>query len=264
VKKRGEQFPSLHFVGGLSVKAKQAFFILICCLAIAASAQEPTVIPLASEPHHHLALHNAYVNVYQVEVAPHDSVLLHRHDADAISIMLSNSEVTVRAPGKPDVHQKLSEGQLRLQARGYVHATSIDGDTTYRNVTVELLLPQQGARNLCALVIAALPLNCPSAQTPPPAATHIEQPQFETGQTYLTLIRVLPHQSAALGDPDRPELIVALDAVATAGGKGLENSLHPGDFVWLKAGKAAQVFKNNDDKEARLISFALKPPGSAE
>jgi len=241
------------------VKAKHAFLVVICYLSFGASAQAPAIIPLASEPHHHLALRNAYVNVYQVEVAPHDSVLLHRHDADAISIMLSDSEVTVRAPGKPDVHQKLREGQLRLQARGYLHSTSIDGDTTYRNVTVELLLPQQGARNLCAPVIAALPLNCPSAQASPLTATHMEQPQFETSQTYLTLIRVLPHQSAGLGNPDRPELIVALDAVATLSEKGLENSLHPGDFAWLEAGKASRLFKNNGDKEARLISFALKP-----
>jgi quercetin dioxygenase-like cupin family protein len=241
------------------VKAKHAFLTVLCCLPSGASAQAPAVLPLASEPHHHLALHNAYVNVYQVEVAPHDSVLLHRHDADAISIMLSDSEVTVRAPGKPDVHQKLREGQLRLQARGYVHSTSNDGDTTYRNITVELLLPQQDARNLCAPVIAALPLDCPGAPTPPLTATHMEQPQFETSQTYLTLIRVLPHHSAGLGDPDRPELIVALDAVVTLGEKGLESSLHPGDFVWLAAGKASRLFENNSDKEARLISFALKP-----
>jgi quercetin dioxygenase-like cupin family protein len=246
------------------VKAKQVFFVMMCSLSLGAAAQAPEVIPLASEPHHHLALHNAYVNVYQVEVAPHDSVLLHRHDADAISIMLSDAAVTVRAPGKPDVHQKLVDGQLRLQARGYVHATSIDGDTTYRNVTVELLLPQQGARNLCAVVIGALPLNCPVTQVQTPPATHIDQPQFETSQTQITLIRVLPHQSVALGDPGGPELIVALDAVATAGGKGPENSLRRGDIVWLEAAKPSQVFENPGDKEARLISFALKPPGSTE
>jgi quercetin dioxygenase-like cupin family protein len=246
------------------VKPKQVFFVMMCSLSLGGAAQAPEAIPLASEPHHHLALHNAYVNVYQVEVAPHDSVLLHRHDADAISIMLSDAAVTVRAPGKPDVHQKLVDGQLRLQARGYVHATSIDGDTTYRNVTVELLFPQQGARNLCAPVIAALPLNCPAAQAQTPDATHVDQPQFETSQTQITLIRVLPHQSAALGDPGRPELIVALDAVTTAGGKGPENSLRRGDIVWLEAAKPPQVFKNGGDKEARLISFALKPPGSTE
>ena len=251
-------------VGELPVKVKRALFVVMCCLPLSVAAQSPAVIPLASEPHHHLALHNKYVNVYQVEVAPHDSVLLHRHDADAISIMLSDSEVTVQAPGKPEVHQKLSEGQLRLQARGYVHATSIDGGTTYRNVTVELLLPQQGARNLCAPVIVSLPLNCPSAQPRPPAATHIDQPQLETDQTYLTLIRVLPHQSVALGDPGRPQLIVALDSVTKAEREVQEKAVYPGEFVWLDAGKTPQVFKNAGEKEARLALFALKPKASPE
>ncbi len=93
----------------------------MCCLssATAAAAEAPTVIPLASEPHHHLALHNEYVNVYRVEVAPHDSVLLHRHDFDAISVMISAAEVTVITPGKPDEHRKLVDGQVRLQTRGY-------------------------------------------------------------------------------------------------------------------------------------------------
>jgi hypothetical protein len=59
-------------------------------------------------------------------------------------------------------------------------------------------------------------------------------------------------------------LIVSLDAVAAAHGKGPENSLRPGDFVWLEAAKPLQVFKNDGDKEARLISFALEPPGSTE
>ena len=105
----------------------------MCCLPLVIFAQIATVIPLASEPHHHLALHNDYVNVYEVEVAPHDSVQLHRHEFDAISIMMSNSEVVVRAPGKPDARQKLSEGQVRLQSSGYVHSTSVEGDAIYRN-----------------------------------------------------------------------------------------------------------------------------------
>ena len=248
------------------MKAKHALFVMMCCLPLELVAQEPVVIPLASEPHHHVVLHNGYVNVYQVEVAPHDSVRLHRHDFDAISVMMSDSQVTVHTPGKPDVHQKLFDGQVRLQPRGYVHATSIEGDTTYRNVTIELLFPQQGARNLCAPVSAAQPLNCPSAQVPPPAAAHIDQPQFETGQTYVTLIRVLPHQNVTLGNPGRPELIVALDAaaVAPADRNGPGKSLHPGDFLWRDIGEAVDVFKNEGDKEARLISFVLKPQGSPE
>jgi hypothetical protein len=182
--------------------AKQipSFCLWALFLIFVVRVQTPPVIPLSSEPHHHLAFHNQYVNLYRVEVAPHDSVILHRHEFDAVSIMLSNSEVTVRAPGKPDVHQTLSEGQIRLQPRGYVHSTTVEGNTTYHNVTIELLLPQQGARNLCAIVIASQPLNCVSDQELPPSATHFELPQFETDRTRVSIIRVLPYLSVTFGE----------------------------------------------------------------
>ncbi len=248
------------------MRATMALLLPMCCLPLAVAAQTPTAIPLVSERHHHLAFHNEYVNVYKVEVAPHDSVLLHRHDADAISVMMSEAEVTVHTPGKPDLHHKLVDGQIRLQSRGYVHSTSIDGDTTYRNVTIELLLHQQGARNLCAAVIPDQPLNCPSVHSSKSRETHIDQPQFETEQTYVTLIHLLPHQNFTAGDSQSSELIVALDAVAIANreGQGPENMLHSGDFVWLDRGRAAQVFRNTDDKLTRLISFKLRSAALAE
>jgi quercetin dioxygenase-like cupin family protein len=242
------------------LRAIAGLLLLTCCFSLAIAAEAPPVIPLASEPHHHLALHNEYVNVYQVEVAPHDSVLLHRHDFDAISVMISSAEVTVLTPGKPDEHRKLVDGQVRLQLRGYVHSTSIDGNTTYRNVTVELLQPQQGAHNLCSAVMANQPLNCPAAEAAALNETHISQPQYETDQTSVTLIRVLPHQRVAIGGPQQSQLVVALDSdvMANEVGKGAGKSLHSGDFVWLGQDKAAQEFENSGDKEARLVLFTLK------
>ena len=239
--------------------AWRTFSVVMSCVFFGVAAQTPTVIPLASEPHHHLALHNEYVNVYEVEVAPHDSVLLHRHDVDAISVMMSDSEVTVHAPGKADVHQKLSDGQIRLQARGYVHSTSIDGDTRYQNVTVELLLPQEGWRNLCAPVIAGQPLNCASGQGVGGSAGHDEQPQFETEQTSVTLVHLPPRQHVGLSDLGGPELAIALDAgIRQTGRSGTEKSLRAGDFVWFESGQAARVFQNDGDKEARFVYFVLK------
>src|ERR1700675_374607 len=162
------------------------------------TAQPPEVIPLSAEPHHHLALHNNYVNVYRVQVSPHDSVVLHRHDADAISVMLSDAEVTVRSPGRPDVRQKLSKGQIRLQASGYVHSTTIESNEPYRNVTVELLLPQTGHENLCAVVAAGKPLHCSDEQKTGSSSAYKIEPQFQTDQTRLTIYRIEPHQQFTL------------------------------------------------------------------
>jgi hypothetical protein len=240
---------------------KWALYFMPMCFAVLAGAQTAPVIPLSQEPHHHLALHNDYVNVYRVEVSPGDTVLLHRHDFDAISVMIDDAQVTVHTPDKPDAHQKLSNGQIRLQPKGYVHSTSIDEDSKpYRNVTVELLIPQQGERNLCAVVIAGQPLNCPA--TPSLSlATHDVVPQLETSEARVDLMRVRPRQSVDLGSASEQLLIVALDdaVIASTAGGGAETPFHAGDFVWLKESSASRVFRNPGAAEARFVMFSLKP-----
>ena len=49
----------------------------ILFFSLVGGAQEQSVVPLKLEPHHHLILHNDFVNVYSVRVQPQDSVLLH-------------------------------------------------------------------------------------------------------------------------------------------------------------------------------------------
>jgi hypothetical protein len=224
-------------------------------LGAALSGQEAAVLQLEAEPHHHLALKNEYVKVYQVQVAPHDAVKLHRHDTDAISLSLSESLVTVHSPGKPDVQQKLTNGQIRLQARGLVHSTSVDGDTLFRNDTVELLMPQTGERNGCAQVIASQPMNCLGAQV---GGVGLGEPQFETDQTYVGLFRIRPHKRVVIGHPGRATLIVAIDTGATHSGKnGVAESLRSGDFVWLDGGKPGEAFLNDSAADVRLVCFGL-------
>ena len=240
---------------------QRAFLILSLAtgsLGAAVSGQEPEVLPLEAEPHHHLALKNEYVKVYQVEVAPHDAVKLHRHDADAISLSLSESLVTVHFPGKPDAQQKLTNGQIRLQARGYVHSTSVDGDTPFRNVTVELLMPQTGARNGCAQVIAGQAVHCVVLAGEAPV------PQFETEQTSVGLVRLQPQQHVVIGEPGRATLIVALDGGASYKNEnGVRKSLQAGDFVWLDKGKQGEAFRNESAKEVRFVCFDLAPTDRA-
>ena len=228
-------------------------------------AQEQVVIALKSEPHHHLTLHNNYVNVYSVYVSPHDSVLLHKHDADAISIVMSNSEITVRAPGKPDSQQRVVNGQVRLQSAGYVHSTSIDGDTPYQNVTVELLEPQKSPRNLCSAVIPGQPMNCPEPSSEPDARGRSEQPQFQTDQTKVTVIRILPLQSATLDSHGLSQLIVVLNDVGIQDNKKNPGKvLRTGDLLWRDPGSLPEIFANNSANEARLVCFAFQKQRHAE
>jgi hypothetical protein len=245
------------------MKLRGVITAAILFFPLVGGTQEQSVVPLKSEPHHHLVLHNNFVNVFSVRVEPTDSVLLHRHEYDAIGIMLSDAEITVRAPGKPDSHQKVLGGQLRLQQAGYVHSTVVDGDTAYRNVTVELLLPQEGRRNICAGVISAQPLNCRSAQADSPAFS--EQPQFETNQTKINLIRLKPQHSVTLDVSTQSRLIVVLDDTAIVTGVNIgPKALRSGDFLWRDSNSPGEIFENADSKEIRLVTFVFTDDKSAK
>ena len=235
---------------------RQVLVAAILSLPLVFGAQEQSIIPLKLEPHHHLVLHNDYVNVYSVQVEAKDSVLLHKHNLDAIGIMLSDAEITVRAPGKPDSHQKVLAAQLRLQQAGYVHSTAIEGDAAYRNVTVELLLPQQERRNVCASVISGQPLNCPSAL--PDSAALSEQPQFETNRTKINMIHLKPQQSVTLEASAQSRLVIVLDDSAIVTGvNSPPKALRSGDILWRDGNSPAQIFENAGSKGIRLVTFVF-------
>jgi hypothetical protein len=120
-----------------------------------------------------------------------------------------------------------------------------------------LLQPQGSEKNLCAQVIPAQPLNCFAGQIG--GVARLEQPQFETDQTRLTMVRVAPGQSVTLGEADRLGLLIALDSgVAPVSGDVAGKTLPAGGFVWLERGKPAEKFKNDGATEVRLVFFALK------
>ena len=240
------------------LKATLETTLVLFYLSATIAALTDKIIPLSSEPHHHLALHNEYVNVYNVEVAAHDSVLLHRHDFDAISIMLKDAQVTVYTPGQPEVHRTLMAGQVRLQPSGYVHSTTVDGESTYRNVTVELLLPQHGEHNLCLPVIPGQPLHCPDAE---PSQSG-KQVQFESNETSISMVALSSHQKSSLAQSDSSQLVIALDhdllwqdSKPTVS----QRTLKAGDFIWLDGGKAPGSLQNSSDQDSHIAVFSLKP-----
>src|SRR5947209_2044773 len=105
------------------MKAKWAWHtVLLLPLCASAGNQAPTAqtaaaVPITSEPHHHLSLQNDYVKVYEVEVAPHQSTLLHQHDRDYVYITIGDAQVTSAIPGRQEVHLKLADGEAHRLAR---------------------------------------------------------------------------------------------------------------------------------------------------
>ncbi len=243
------------------MKSKNAWLAALLILPLPLVAQTPSIIMMAEEPHHHLALHNEYVNVYNAEAAPGDSLLLHRHVHDGVAIAIGDQEVTIGIPGKPDVHTKISDGQVRLQASGYVHSTHNDSKSAYHTIAVELVQPQTGEHNLCAAVLAGKPLNCPGAAANASPSKRIDLPQFASNQTRVQTVRVLPHQNTNIANSAQSELLVALDpaSISPASGSGPDEQVRPGECLWFDKGAPARTFKNGSNKEVRFVELMFKP-----
>lgn len=241
------------------MKTKAACVAAMWLLPLPLFAQAPPVITMDQEPHHHLALHNDYVKVFNVEVAPGDSILLHRHDQDTVAIAIGDQEVTVGIPGKTIPPSKNADGQVRLQRSGYIHSTHVDGNTPYHTVAVELMHPQTGFHNVCDEVISGQPLICPQFDSNGRIVSNI-RPLLESNETSAWRITVLPHKSIEVGNP-YPGIIVALDPATISGtAKEPGRTLTPGKFVWLEGGSGQRrVFKNNGAKDARFIEIDFKP-----
>ena len=243
------------------MKLKTAWLVVLLTLPLPIFAQTAPVITMAEEPHHHLALHNDFVNVYNAEAAAGDSLQLHRHDHDAVAIAIGEQTVTVGIPGKPDVHAKINDGQLRMQVSGYVHSTRNDGKEGYHTVAIELMQPQTGQRNLCAAVLPGKPLNCPDGPATPSPSKRTDLPQFASDQTRIQTVRVPSHVNIKIGNPAQSELLVALDAasISPASGTGPDELLRAGEFLWFDKGAPARTLKNGSDKEIRVVELTFKP-----
>jgi hypothetical protein len=242
------------------MKNNAAWLAAICLLPLSLFAQEPKVITMDKEPHHHLSLTNDYVKVFKVEVAPGDSIVLHRHDQDTIAIAIGNQEVTVGIPGKPDVHQTNADAQVRLQRAGYVHSTHVDGNARYHTVAVELLLPQTNFHNVCAVILPDQPLNCPDTSANASSA-NTSQSLLESEETRVRLLRVPPGENVIFGGLKVAMLIVALDPanLSATSENVTEQTLRPGDFLWFANGGPSKVFKNNGKNEVRFVIFVINP-----
>jgi len=126
------------------MKARLLFPVLFGIIVLAQTASE---VEITNEPHHHLALENAYVRAFQVEVPPHGQTLMHRHRHDYIFITLGATEVENDVEGKAPVTLKLQDGETRFTAGGFAHIAKNNSGQPFRNVTVEFLKDEDARKS---------------------------------------------------------------------------------------------------------------------
>jgi len=221
-------------------------------------AQEPA--PLAhgnvpGEPHHHLKIENEYVRVYYVEVPPHESTQLHQHDHDYIYISLGLADVVNAVRDKPEVHLQLKDGETHFTRGGFAHVARNLADTPFRNVTIELLKPQEEAHNECGEVI----LNQGARTCVPIDLISVAIPQFETAEVRLDYVTFFPKEKREQKDAKFAFLVVGLDgSEVKINAKGKRpRALREGDSQWFDPGSDVE-FSSKSTKAAQFLELTFK------
>ena len=122
----------------------------------AGSTAQAGSVPISEEHHHHLVLNNPFIRAYEVEVPPHESTLLHRHDQDYVYVVFGDADITNAVEGKPPVKTHLVDTTVNFAKGPFAHVARNDGDTTFRNITIQLLQPQGELKTYFPSVAAGL------------------------------------------------------------------------------------------------------------
>lgn len=244
--------------------------------AAATAAQAPEAVPVAKEPHHHLALENSYVRVFRVSVAAHEATLLHQHDLPYLYVAIGPGDFTNAVAGKPEVHVMMQDGQVGYSPGHFAHIARVDADIPFNNVTIELLHPQGEVRNLCQKVVEGPVRDCSSdksslpANSPLSALAHAmrQKELFETDEILVRSFSFSLKQTYSESGTQPPRLLIV------GGGSELQldlpgessKTLRSGETAWIDAGKKAAILTPGPNKVTRfvIVYFKAKGPGNTQ
>jgi hypothetical protein len=112
---------------------------LLPILVLTGSVLAQTVVPITSEPDHHLVISNEYVRVFKVEVPPKADTLYHQHDYDYLYVAIGDADVTSTRLHEKPVEVRLKDGEVELSRAPFAHKATNNSEQPFRNVTIEVL-----------------------------------------------------------------------------------------------------------------------------
>ncbi|HTI65179.1 MAG TPA: hypothetical protein VL524_16755 [Gemmatimonadaceae bacterium] len=203
----------------------------------------------AREPHHHLAYEDSTLRVLRVRVPPHDSTLLHEHDADYFWIALGASEFVNARLGVPDAVARSADLAIHYAPAKFAHVARNTGATPFDNITVELLGAQSGVRNLCDEALTGKAVDC----VPPAARSGVsEHPAFATDQLRVSLVSIAPGADLQLPGTMTNAWVIALDTADAAHALAIE-----GAGRWLggtfRAAGGRWAIRNRGNRLSRVL-----------
>ena len=217
---------------------------------------------MREEGHHHLVFSNRYVNVFFVEIPPHETTLLHHHDLPYISIPPGGRDALPEPSISPSPESTQVGPRVSYADGDFSHAVSNSGDRVLRNVAIELIREQGTVRNYCAAVGNELRRACyPPDLTAANPVRHYRL--FETDELLVESWEFGPGASYSLRNDRLDVLVGGLTDVTVTGPPGID-SAHEirGGLLWVPAGANA-FFKSQSDRGGHFIAITFKDSAQA-
>lgn len=227
--------------------------LIVCLLAIAALAQDPTKV--ASDAYK-TEFENEYVRVQRVHYAPHSKIPEHDHAIfgtayvylnDAGPVVYKHVGLAYGAVTRPAV----KAGSFRLyKAVRETHAVENLSDTASDFLRVELKTEPAKDQNT---------LRGKYFREDHPASENFQKVQFENEQVRITrLVCAAGKNCLEVANAAEPILFVVLSKAQFKIGKG-SIELLPGQTHWIPAGKSV-AGENVGKDAAELLRFDFKTP----
>src|SRR5271165_7036015 len=244
------------------MKTYRLLLLLACAggLALAQDAKQATAgkygptVEITAEPSHHLKIENLYIRAFYVEVAPHQSTLMHHHGYDYLAVVFGHSEIDSITPDGTVKHVVFEDGAVGYTPAGLTHVATDLAATPFRNATIELL--QNQAHPVCVK-------NCendPRAKDWPPLTAEAKLVGY--GDTFrISQVTIKPNQTMSTDEPG-PHLVVLLtDMHAHTGpqGKGGMDFSMKADDMMFHGGHPDHGLTNTGDQDVRMVVVEFKP-----
>jgi hypothetical protein len=241
---------------------KQAFshsLVAIVFLCITGLVWPQAVAPadVAGESHHHLILENDLARVFAVSIPAHQEIYV-RHEHNFLTVSLEGGRLVMWTEGtSPQLTFPVNTGDTRFFLGGAGIGTRNDGDSGYKNITVEFLDPKVTNYGFQYYRTGGQSWDYGSSALAPPVDAHSAYVHSLSLQRAVVRdVRLVRGGQLAPPDQPVPELLIAVTDLSLLSTTGSAVNKRAGEIALLEGRTSALI--NQDAGPVRFVVVELK------
>jgi hypothetical protein len=199
-------------------------------------------VPVREEPHHKVVLENDYVRILDVQIAAHDTTLIHIHAAPSVMVFLSNSTIGTQIVGEKPVINDVKPGGTSFAAydeKPIKHRVWNQSGNFFHVMDIELVKQKPGDDS-CSLI----------------DQTGVK---FQWSKKLVRVYNIDIPNSKQLNLPKSncAHLLIDVSGIISTASSGSVHTIKQGDFIFFPPQKDIQIAANNKDN-ASCVLLELK------